>query len=350
MTTAIVTGGLGFIGHHLVEYLLGHTDYNIVVLDTGDLPHSEERVNSSERVEYVYCDLADDGWMKNIVGSRRVNNMLNSPDFIFNLASNSHVDTSIQNPSGFVKNNLLLQVNVLEYARQFGCEKFVQVSTDEVFGPILSQEGIGFDETSTHYPSNPYSASKSCQEQMCNAWWQTYKMPIVVVNSMNNYGIRQECEKFIPKVIGKILYGQLVNIHCAVPCLNTGEFVISSRAILPQFIPGSRGWINVEDFCHAVYLSSQYKGCSAEMPRFNVGGERRSNEEIVDQISSVMGMTANKVFVDGNLDRPGHDIHYGLDDSWIKKRLGWKIERNIDDSLPDIVTWYLENKGVWLCP
>ena len=209
--TVLITGGCGFIGHHFVEHIFVKTDWNIIVLDKLTYAsHGLERLRNtdtldSERVKVFTYDLSH----PLSIGLKKE---LGDVNYIVHMAADTHVDNSISTPVPFIKNNIMSSVHMLEYARTLSnLEIFFYFSTDEVYGPALGNKL--FQEDERHNPTNPYSASKSGAEQICVAYHNTYDVPVMRINVMNAMGERQHVEKFIPKVIKKVLNDELVEIH-----------------------------------------------------------------------------------------------------------------------------------------
>lgn len=209
--TVLITGGCGFIGHHFVEHIFSTTNWNIIVLDKLTYAsHGLERLRNtdtldSKRVKVFTYDLSH----PLSIGLKKE---LGDVNYIVHMAADTHVDNSISTPVPFIKNNIMLTVHMLEYARTLSnLEIFFYFSTDEVYGPALGNKL--FQEDERHNPTNPYSASKSGAEQICVAYHNTYDVPVMRINVMNAMGERQHVEKFIPKVIKKVLNDELVEIH-----------------------------------------------------------------------------------------------------------------------------------------
>ena len=217
MKNVLITGGAGFIAHHLISYLLKNTDWNIVSLDRLDYSGNLNRLDNilsdlsneqKSRVKIVYHDLKSEinPWLKKELGS---------VDIILHLAAGSHVDRSIDYPMEFVLDNVVGTANILEYARQIDeskkLERFIYFSTDEVFGP--APQGIDYKENDRYNSTNPYSATKAGGEELAVAYENTYKLPIYITHTMNVFGERQHPEKFIPMCIKKIRDGDVVTIH-----------------------------------------------------------------------------------------------------------------------------------------
>ena len=207
----IVTGGCGFIGHHFVEHLIKKTDYEIFVIDKLSYASSgfdrlkDTEIFKNSRLTVYPIDLS-------LPLSPGIKYELGDIDYIFHLAADTHVDTSISNPSEMISNNVLSTVNLLEYSRELkNLKLFMYFSTDEVYGPAYDNKL--FKENEKHNPGNPYSASKSAAEKICLSYKNTFSTPLIVVNVMNAFGERQHCEKFIPKVIKKILNNEEIEIY-----------------------------------------------------------------------------------------------------------------------------------------
>lgn len=331
---AAITGGCGFVGHHLVEHFLKNTDYEIVVLDSLSYAASGyDRLRdigcfSEDRVRVFSVNLSEPlscGVIKEI---GRV-------DFIANLASESHVDRSISQPVEFIKNNVMLTVNVLEWARTVsGLKKFLQFSTDEVFGP--APEDVFFKEGDAHNPGNPYSASKSAQEAICSAYANTYGLPAIITNTMNIFGERQHPEKFIPLVIKKIRDGEEVTVHSD----HTGT------------IAGSRFYIHARNVADAVlFILNNDVEClskkSTSAGKYNIVGEREiDNLTLARTIAEIMNAPLNFKMVDFHSSRPGHDLRYAL--NGIKmSTMGWAPPASLHESLEKVVKWGFEHPE-WL--
>lgn len=338
----LVTGGSGFIGHHVVGHLLDNTDWDIVVLD------SFRNLGTSSRIRYILAN--------NPVAKDRIKVMvhdLSAPidsmtaeeigdvEVIFNLASESHVDRSISDPVPFIHNNVMLATTVFEYARSLkNLKAIIQISTDEVYGPVSGD--IMHKEWAPILPSNPYSASKAAQEAIAISYWRTYDLPIIISNTMNVAGERQNVEKFIPKVVSSILNGKPISIHA----VKNGD----------SWISGSRRYLDVKNQADALLFIAN-KALSGhpvkysdglKMPeRVNVAGEQEIfNDEMVNTISDILGIKANVFYVDFKDSRPGHDLHYGLDGSKLAS-WGWKPPVSLKDSIVSIVNWYRDNQG-WI--
>ena len=332
----LVTGAGGFIGSHFVAHLLVNTDWQIVTIDSWRHKGVSERLSLSEhyqknkdRVEVFTHDLGAP--ISNVLIDK-----LGKIDYIINFASESHVDRSIDDPVPFVENNVKLMLNILEYARKIKPWKFIQISTDEVYGPTGEEDT--HPEWDPILPSNPYSASKCAQEAIGISYWRTYGVPFVIVNVMNTFAETQDKEKFIPLIMKKILKGEKVSIHYDA---KTGK-------------PGTRYWLHARNTADAVlFLLNKLDSNAILYPkiskpeRFNIVGERRiSNLEIAEKIAEIMGKKLDYELVDFHSGRPGHDPNYGLDGTRLAN-LGYKFPVNLDKSLKKTVEWTMKHPE-WL--
>jgi dTDP-glucose 4,6-dehydratase len=247
--------------------------------------------------------------------------------YIVHFAADTHVDNSIENPVPFIHNNIMSTVNILEFARKLNMlEKFFYFSTDEVFGPALGTKS--FTENEEHNSTNPYSSSKSGAEQICIAYKNTYKVPVIIVNVMNAMGERQHVEKFIPKVIQHVLEKKLINIHADKTCENLG----------------SRYYIHCRNISSAVIFLID-KGTIGE--KYNITGEKEINNlDMALSIANIMKKKLKYKIIDAETDRFGHDLRYSLNGDKLRL-LGWEPPVNFNESLKNTVEWTLKNKN-WL--
>ena len=324
--TVLVTGGCGFIGHHFVEHIFVKTDWNIIVLDKLTYAsHGLERLRNtdtldSKRVKVFTYDLSH----PLSIGLKKE---LGDVNYIVHMAADTHVDNSISTPVPFIKNNIMSSVHMLEYARTLSnLETFFYFSTDEVYGPALGNKL--FQEDERHNPTNPYSASKSGAEQICVAYHNTYDVPVMRINVMNAMGERQHVEKFIPKVIKKVLNDELVEIH-SYPDKKTS---------------GTRYYIHARNIAAGVLFLLE-NGTIGES--YNLTGEKEvSNLEMAQIIADTIGKPLKYEMVDFHSDRPGHDLRYGLDGAKMKN-MGWSLPIDFETSLRNTVKWTVENQE-WL--
>lgn len=328
----LITGAAGFIGHHVVDHLLLNTDYELILLDRLDCSGSVIRFQESEifnkykkRCQWVWWDLKAplNESVRHKLGTR------GSINYIYHLAAASHVDRSISEPLSFVLDNVVGTANLLDYARTLPeLEKFFYFSTDEVFGPASFYDMKGFDELARYNSKNPYAASKAAAEQLCVAYENTYKLPIVITRCMNNFGERQNIEKFIPLVIKKVLNGETVSIHSDAEKVNSG----------------TRFYIHARNTAAAVLFLTE-KSQSGEF--YNIVGEKEvSNLSMAQQIAAILGKELKYKMVDFHSSRPGHDLRYAMSGEKMAK-MGWKIPVSFEQSLIKTVLWTVQNPQ-WL--
>lgn len=317
----LVTGGYGFIGSHFIRYILGNT------WGAGTTVHNIDAMRQGSNRENL-IGVEDDSRLRSISGDiNKISNFtekLPKPDVIVNIAAESHVDRSIFGPGPFMWSNFQGTFELLEYARKNDTPKFVQISTDEVYGE--APQGIKFTEKDRLSPSNPYSASKASADLLVMAYFRTYGLKTLISRCTNNYGPNQFPEKFIPGTIIRILEGTPVIIY------GNGEQV--------------RDWIHVTDHIRAVHLISE-KGRFGEI--YNVSASNlMTNVHLVGEISKILerkiGKSAKIKFTE---DRPGHDTRYSISSSKIYSELGWIPSVKFRDGLADTIDWYLKNKKWW---
>ena len=335
-TRVLLTGGLGFIGSHTIEHWLKNTDWDIVVMDALRFAGRVERLTEIEgynpdRVSLVWHDLRSPihDQLKQTIGD---------VDYIVNMASDSHVDRSITDPVPFIQNNVNLALNMLEYARDIQPEKFIQISTDEVYGP--APHGHSHKEGEVLRPSNPYSASKASQEMIAFSYWRTYKVPLIITNTMNNFGERQHPEKYVPMVMKKILHKEKIDVH-------------GRERIDGEWDIGSRVWLHARNHADAVqYIlenvpPKDYNDDTPEPERFNIAGEKEINNlEIVEMIAEIFKMYPHYELVDFHSSRPGHDLRYSLDGTKLREH-GWKAPMTLEESFERTINWTLKHPE-WL--
>jgi len=307
----LITGGAGFIGSNFVKYILKeHPEYEIVVLDkltyAGRLENLEE---VKDKIEFIRGDICNQEDIKKV----------GRCEIIVNFAAETHVDRSIIDAGTFVKTDVYGTYNLLEYAKKNKVKLYIQISTDEIYG---SRESGSFKEDDALIPSSPYSASKAGADLLCKAYWTTYKLPVIITRSSNNFGPYQYPEKLIPVLILNALRDK------PLPIYGDGLNV--------------RDWLYVLDNCRAIDLVIQ-KGKVGEIYNIASGNERK-NIEIARFILKELNKPLSLIsFVK---DRPGHDRRYSLDASKIKK-LGWKAALNFEEALKKTIKWYKENKSWW---
>lgn len=324
----LVTGGCGFIGSNFIRFVLrNHPDWRIVNLDkltyAGNLKNLEG-IEANERYKFVKGDIADRALVDKLFSQEKFN-------AVVNFAAESHVDRSILDPSPFVETNIKGTQILLEAARKYPVERFVQVSTDEVYGS-LGETGF-FTEESPLRPNSPYAASKAAADLLCRAYHKAYGIPVIITRSSNNYGPYQFPEKLIPLMIRNALIGK------ELPVYGEGKQV--------------RDWLYVEDNCQAIDLVLQ-KGRVGEI--YNIGGgcEKR-NIEVVEMICDILerlvpdtvalyGSPRTRIRFIKDPRGAAHDFRYALDCSKIASDLGWRPKVCFEEGLEKTVKWYLENQ------
>lgn len=320
----LITGAAGFIGHHFVSFLLDHTDWRITIVDrldeSGNLNRlAEIGAAKDPRVKFVYHDLR-------APMNAQFMGQLGSFDYIVHMAAATHVDRSIRDPLSFVYDNVVATCNVLDFAREMGCEKFINFSTDEVFGPAPA--GVRYKEDDRYNAGNPYAATKAGAVQLGLAYHNTYGLPVVTTHTMNVIGTRQHPEKFVPMTIAKAVHSGLVLIH-------------SDKT---RTVPGSRFYIDAAAVADAVHFLLEH-GEPGE--KYNIVGEREvDNLELARMIADSVGTPLLYEMVDFHSSRPGHDLRYALDGSKMAK-MGWAPAEKIETVIEHITEWTLAHPQ-WL--
>ncbi len=314
--TILVTGGAGFIGSNFILYILKkYPNYEIVNLDkltyAGNLDNLKEAEEKfGDRCKFVRGDICDD----NIV-----NDVMSDIDTVVHFAAESHVDNSIKDPDIFLKTNVLGTHNLLKYALKYNIKRFHHVSTDEVFGS-LAFDGSKFNENTPYNPRSPYSVSKAASDHIVRAYYHTYGLPITISNCSNNYGRHQFPEKIIPLFILNAIEDK------SLPIYGDGASV--------------RDYIFIEDHCSGIDVVL-HNGKAGET--YCMGGEAEKNSiEIADIVLEALNKPKTlKQFVK---DRHGHDRRYAIDNSKIKKELGWEPKVSFEEGIKKTISWYVENK------
>ncbi len=337
--TVLVTGGAGFIAHHVIENILRNTDWNVVSLDRLDFSGNLNRLHdmmgefdteTKKRVKVVFHDLRAE---INPMVARDIGDV----EFVLHLAAGSHVDRSIEYPMEFVMDNVVGTGHCLEFARKLNnLERFVYFSTDEVFGP--APQGVNYGERDRYNSSNPYSATKAGGEELAVAFENTYKMPIYITHTMNVFGQRQHPEKFIPMCIRKVNDGDPITIH----------------SDATRTIPGSRFYIHAADVADAMHFLLQLDESKleadygdAKCPKFNlVGKQEINNLQLAQIIADSQGKELKYEMMDFHSARPGHDLRYALSGEYMKK-LGWEPKVDLTERIGEVVEWTLQNDR-WL--
>jgi len=334
----LITGGAGFIAHHLIDKILSTTDWEIISLDRLDFSGNLNRLNEvvtaypeseQKRVKVVYHDLKAEL-------NPEIMATIGKIDYISHLAAGSHVDRSITHPLEFVKDNVLGTAHILDFARKIDTlEMFAYFSTDEIFGP--APKGTNYKENDRYNSTNPYSATKAGGEELVVAFENTYGLPAFITHTMNVFGERQNPEKYIPMVIKKVRDAEEVTVHS------------NSQ----KTVAGSRHYIHAEDVAEALLFLYNYDISSispdesgAKCQKFNiVGKDEIDNLQLAQFIAKTQSKKLIYEMVDFHSQRPGHDLRYALDGSKMKK-MGWEPE-SAYERLESVINWTLKNDR-WL--
>jgi dTDP-glucose 4,6-dehydratase len=322
----LITGSCGFIGHHLLQYILDKSDHDIVVIDK--LSYASKGLSrledigalKNDRVHVITWDLCR-SFSVGLIDE------LKDTEVIVHMAAETHVDNSIEDPVHCIENNVMSTIHLLEFARKLpNLKKFLYFSTDEVYGPALGD--TMYSEWDRYNPTNPYSASKAAGEGIALSYHNTYKTPVVICNVMNVFGERQHVEKFIPSCIKKILNNECVAIHCYPGCEKAG----------------TRFYIHAKQVANAVMFLLD----KAEIgEKYNITGEQEvDNLELAEMIAFFMGKELTHEMVDFHSTRPGHDLRYGLNGDKLNS-MGWKPDSAFCETLKTVVEWTISNQK-WL--
>lgn len=324
----LITGGAGFIGSNFIRYMIRkYPHYKIIHLDlltySGNLENLND-IKDHANYQFIKGDICNQELVNDLVAGRMIDIIdffSSSVDVIVNFAAETHVDRSIYDPERFVRTNVLGAQVMLDAARTNKVQKYVQISTDEVYG-TLGETGYFSEETSLA-PNSPYSASKAAADLLVRAYHETYGLDVNITRCSNNYGPYQYPEKLIPRVITHALHDR------EIPVYGDGRNV--------------RDWLHVEDHCAAIDLVIHH-GKSGEI--YNIGGNNeRTNIEVVKTILSLLGKPEKLIqFVP---DRPGHDRRYAMNSTKIRTQLGWKPKINFETGIHETVKWYIDNPGWW---
>ena len=322
MKKIIVTGGLGFIGSNLIDLLLRKNFY-VINIDKATYSsnfYNVKEFKNSKRYKYIKLDIKD----------KKINYIFQKykPVGIFNLAAETHVDRSIDNPDSFIQSNIVGVYNLLENFKSYSKKnksKLIHISTDEVYGDILSGRS---HEEYPYQPSSPYAASKAASDHLVSSYIRTYNLSAMVTNCSNNYGPKQHPEKLIPKLIYNIINNK------PLPIYGKGT--------------NSREWIYVKDHCEAL-IKVFTKGKIGEF--YNIGSNKNLNnlqvtKELLKGSKKIIKI-GKKVKINFVKDRPGHDIRYALNSNKIKKKLGWSPKTEFKKGIQLTLDWYFENKSYY---
>jgi len=339
----LVTGGAGFVGHHLIRRMLKHPDIQVISLDRLDFSGNLNRLaelglefgaEEMRRLRIIFHDLRAE------INSQLAK-QIGEVDYIVHMAAGSHVNRSITNPLQFVQDNVVGTCNLLEFVRchQPNLKKFINFGTDEIFGSAPNR--VEFSEWDRYNSRSPYSATKAGAEELCVAYENTFKIPIYCTHTMNVFGERQLPEKFIGLIMRRLLDDEEVVIHC------------DERN---EKKSGLRHWIHAADVADAtMFIMNLTHGGFAlakdayggTCPKFNIVGKKEySNLEVAQKVANIMGKKLKTKFVGYDKQRPGHDFRYALDGQYMKS-LGWEPKQEFDFRLRQVVEWTLKNSR-WL--
>lgn len=333
----LLTGSGGAIGIHFIAHIMHNTDWEIVATDSFRHRGTFDRISRVcrdhqdwlERIQIIQHDLIAPFTEREIEKIGKI-------DYILNLASLSDVQYSVDDPVPTIRNNVELELTMLELARKIKPEVFLQFSTDEVYGPAPKDSG-GHKEWESHVPSNPYSASKAAQEDIAIAYWRTYGVPLIITNTMNNFGEMQAPSKFPAMIQTKLEKGEKVQIHAS----SDGQI-------------GSRYYLHSRNAADAVlFILTNTKptlhnpGFIDRPDRYNIVGDvQLNNLELAEKIADLMDKELDYELVDFHTKNPGHDLHYGLNGEKLKT-LGWKFPLSFEESMKNTILWQQRNKE-WL--
>jgi len=321
MKKVFVTGGLGFIGSNLIKYLLelGYQVINLDKITYASNFYNIHEFKNNRLYKFIKIDISNKKKLSQVVKRYK-------PKCIFNLAAETHVDRSIDQSDSFIQSNIKGVHNLLEILIKNKKIKLIHISTDEVFGNV--KKNLRTVEESPYKPLNPYAATKAASDHLINSYINTYKINAIITNCCNNYGPRQNPEKFIPKIISCIL--------------NKRKIPVYGKGI------NSREWIYVEDHCkalHKIFL----KGKNGET--YNIGSNlNMKNIDLVKKvilISKQKDLFNRKTKIQFVQDRPGHDLRYALNSNKIRSKLNWSNKVNLNDGLLKTLIWYKENKNFY---
>jgi len=313
----LITGGAGFIGSNFIHYLLElRPEWEIINFDSltyaGNLKNLES-IESEKQYSFIKGDITDLTAIKNVF-SKKI-------DFVVNFAAETHVDRSLYDPGLFLKTNVLGTGNLLWAAKENGIKRFLQISSDEVYGPVEAVEAR--DESGKLNPTSAYAASKASADLLCLTYYKTSKLPVIITRSSNNYGPFQFPEKIIPFFITRALKDQ------ALPLYGDGLFY--------------RSWLHVRDNCAGI-LEALEKGKDGEI--YNIGGNVEiTNLDLTKKILGILSKSEN--LIKPVQDRPSHDRRYAIDCSKIRNELGWLPKIGFETGLKATIEWYLENEPWW---
>lgn len=332
MKRVLLTGGGGAIGAHVVAHIMHNTDWEVVCLDSFRHKGFKDRIidfcadhpSWPPRVKIFQQDLV-------CSISPKMKDDIGHIDYVLHLAALSDVQFSVDNPVYTIKNNVDSTITMLEYAREVKPEAFIYFSTDEVYGPV-ENDNVPHDEWDTHRPSNPYSASKAAGEDLAYCYWRAYDVPLIITNTMNNFGETQGASKYPAMVQGKLERGEKVIVHGTKDEIGS-RYYIHSR--------------NVADALLFILKKGAYRhqqGQIDEPHKYHiVGTEKLNNLEMAQLIAKLMGKELDYELVDFHHLNPAHDIHYGMADNKLAK-MGWEPPLSLEESLKNTIDWQQGHK------
>lgn len=336
MKKLLLTGGAGSIGIHVIVHVMHNTDWDVVLLNSFQHKgyrdrltelyntHPEWKPRIKEFEHNLTCPISEE-----------LSKKIGEVDYIWHLAAMSDVGFSIESPVWTIQNNINSTLVMLEYARQAKPEQFIYFSTDEVYGPV-ERKGDGLlgahKEWDTHRPSNAYAASKAASEDICYSYWRSYDVPLIITNTMNNFGEMQSSSKYPVIIQKKVEAGEVVTIH-GDPNKEAGtRFYIHSRNVADALIHIAKQGVNLHK-----------AGEMDEPHRYHIVGERPlSNLELAETIAGLMGKHLEYEWLDFHSFNPAHDIHYGLEDNKLRAS-GWEQPLSLEESLKNVIDWQKEN-------
>lgn len=329
-----LTGIAGSIGVHTLSQIMKNTDWEVVGIASFKhrgwsdrlVQHFKVHPDDVKRTTIITHDLS-------APFSEMTKKKIGKIDYIINMASLSDVEASIQNPVPFIENNIAVILNILEFAREVKPEVFIQISTDEVMGAI-SKNSSGHKEWDAIIPSNPYSASKACQEAIAISYWRSYGVPLIITNTMNNFGEMQSASKYPVMIQKALMKDEEITIHAS----ENGEL-------------GSRFYIHSQNFANALlfilknYPPHIHEPEKVDKPdRYNISGDKQLNNlELAQLIAKLMNKELKYKIINFHSKRSGHDLHYGLDSTKLKE-LGWKSPVDFEESLKNVIKWQIAHE------
>ncbi len=333
MTRCLITGAGGAVGIHMLAHIMHHTDWQVVCTDSFRHKGYYDRLSLvlkdhpdwADRIEIMVHDLQAP------FTSRELQE-LGTITYILNLASISDVQASIDDPVYTVRNNTELMLTMLEAARVLQPKAFLHFSTDEVYGPV-AKDSTGHEEWAAIVPSNPYSASKAAQEALAIAWWRSFGVPVIITNTMNNFGETQDPSKFPAMIQNKLSKGEVVKVH-----------VSSDGQIGTRYYIHSRNAADAVLYILRETTPTMHQSGQIDRPdRYNIVGDKQvDNLELMRTISTLMGIEPQYQLENFHGTNPGHDLHYGLNGTKLKE-LGWQAPLSFEESLKNTIEWQKDN-------